>query len=191
MSTAVALGTGKDELEQARLENEAYKLEYVHQKRDACIRDETLDSNLRVAYTIIFSNCCDKELQNRLENKKDFTTKIENDPIELLTVIKDMMHTTSHERLIYPFETLWTSFAALFKLKQEKEEKLSDYYDKMKAFSIQVKKYLPDEVLHQFMKGLDSYKNENDSTKQDKMKSGAWNQLISLGFLYNSDRERY
>ena len=62
-----------------------------------------------------------------------------NDPIELLTAIKEMMHTTSHERLIYPFETLWTSFAALFKSKQEKEEKLSDYYDKMKAFSVQVK----------------------------------------------------
>ena len=41
------------------------------------------------------------------------------------------------------------------------------------------------------MEGLDSYKNENDSTKQDKMKIGAWNQLIALGFLYNSDRERY
>ena len=61
----------------------------------------------------------------------------------------------------------------------------------MKAFSIQVKKYLPDDVLHQFMKGLDSYKNEKNSTMQDKMKSGAWNQLIALGFLYNSDRERY
>ena len=171
-STAVPLGQTRDDIEQARLENEAYKLEYVHQKRDAHIRDETLNSNLRVAYTTIFSNHCNKELQNHLENKKDFTTKIENDPIELLAAIKDMMHTTSHERLIYPFETLWTSFAALFKLKQEKEEKLSDYYDKMKAFSIQVKKYLPDDVLHQFMKGLDSYKNEKDSTMQDKMKSG-------------------
>ena len=120
LSTAVAIGKTPDEIEQARLENEVYKLEYVHQKRDARIRDETLDSNLRVAYTIIFSNYCDKELQNRLENKKDFTTKIENDPIELLTAIKDMMHTTSHERLIYPFETLWTSPAALFKLKQKK-----------------------------------------------------------------------
>ena len=157
LSTAVPLGKGSDEVEQARLENEAYKLDFVKQKCDARIRDETLDSNLRVAYTIIFSNFCDKELQNCLENKNDFTTKIENDPIELLAAIREMMHTTSHERLIYPFETLWTSLAALFKLKQEKEEKLSDYYDKMKAFSIQVKKYLPDEVLHQFMKGLDSY----------------------------------
>ena len=135
----MALGTTSDEQEQARLENEAYKLDFVHQKRDARIRDQTLDSNLRVAYTIIFSIYCDKELQNCLENKKDFTTKIENNPIELLAAIKEIMHTTSHERLIYPFETLWTSLAALFKLKQEKEEKLSDYYDKMKAFSVQVK----------------------------------------------------
>ena len=136
--------------------------------RDAGIRDQTLDSNLRVAYTIIFSNYCDKELQNCLENRKDFTTTIENYPIELLTAIKEMMHTTSHERLIYPFETLWTSLVALFKLKQEKEEKLSDYYDKMKAFSVEVKKYLPDDVLHQFMTGLDTYKNEKDSITQEK-----------------------
>ena len=88
----------------------------------------------------------------------------------MLAAIKEMMHTTSHVRLIYPFETLWTSLAALFKLKQEKEEKLSDYYDKMKAFSVQVKKYLPDDVLHQFMKGLDSYKDEKDSITQEKMR---------------------
>ena len=69
LSTSVALGLTPDEQEQARLENEAYKLDFVHQKRDDRIRDQTLDSNLRVAYTIIFSNYCDKELQNCLENK--------------------------------------------------------------------------------------------------------------------------
>ena len=41
------------------------------------------------------------------------------------------------------------------------------------------------------MEGLDTFKKKNDSTNQDKMKKGAWNQLIALGFLYNSDRERY
>ena len=105
--------------------------------------------------------------------------------------IQEIIHTTSHKKLVYPFETLWTSLAALFKLKQEKEEKLSDYYDKMKAFSVQVKKYLPDDVLHKFVEGLDAYKSETKSTVQDEMKKGAWNQLIALGFLYNSDCERY
>ena len=133
-----------------QLENEAFKLEYVNQERDGRLRDATLESNLRVAYNIIFSNFCDKELQNRLEHKVDFTSKIENNPFELLAAIKEMIHTTSHEKLIYPFETLWTSFAVLFKLKQEKEEKLSDYYDKMKAFSVQLKKDLPDDTLHKF-----------------------------------------
>ena len=37
LSTAVPLSQTPDEIEQARLENEAYKLEYVHQKRDARI----------------------------------------------------------------------------------------------------------------------------------------------------------
>ena len=82
--------------------------------------------------------------------------------------------------------------SSIFKLKQEKEEKLSDYYDKMKAFSVQVKKYLPDEVLHQFVEGLDMYQKEMSyPDKQKEMKKGAWNRLIALGFLYNSDRERY
>ena len=84
--------------------------------------------------------------------------------------------------MIYPFETLWTSLAALFKLKQEKEEKLSDYYDKMKAFGVQVKKYLPDDALHKFVEGLDVYKSETDSSLKDEMKKRAWNQLIALGF---------
>ena len=192
MKTAKPADKSEEAKEEARLQNEAYKLDFVNREQDARMRERTLDSNLRVAYNIIFSNFCDKELQSRLEHKENFNKDIENDPFNLLAAIKEMMHTTSHEKLIYPFETLWTSLAALFKLKQEKEEKLSDYYDKMKAFSVQVKKYLPDEVLHQFVEGLDMYQKEkSDLDKQKEMKKGAWNQMIALGFLYNSDCERY
>ena len=61
----------------------------------------------------------------------------------------------------------------------------------MKAFSVQVKIYLPDDALHKFVEGLDVYKSEADLAVKYDMKKGAWNQLIALGFLYNSDRERY
>ena len=37
LNLAVPLGTGADEVEQARLENEAYKLDFVNQNHDACI----------------------------------------------------------------------------------------------------------------------------------------------------------
>ena len=108
VKTVKPVDTSEEAKEDARLQNEAYKLDFVNQAQDARARESTLDSNLRVAYNIIFSNFCDKELQNRLEHKENFNKEIENDPFKLLAAIKEMMHTTSHEKLIYPFETLWT-----------------------------------------------------------------------------------
>ena len=70
VTSHVSLQTAKPDADtaearaEARLKKEAYKMAYVHQQRDARMREETLDSNLRVAYNIIFSNFCDKELQN-------------------------------------------------------------------------------------------------------------------------------
>ena len=51
----------------------------------------------------------------------------------------------------------------MIKLKQEKDENLADYYDKMKAFSSQVKKYLPNDVLHQFVESLEVCKKASAS----------------------------
>ena len=87
MKTATGATTAKEK-EEERLKNEAFKLDYVNQERDARLRDETLETNLRVPSNIIFSNFYNKELQIRLEHKVDFTSKIENNPFELLVAIK-------------------------------------------------------------------------------------------------------
>ena len=60
----------------------------------------------------------------------------------------------------------------------------------MKAFSSQVKKYLPNDVLHQFVKNSEVYKKASES-EQSHMKQGGWKRLVAFGFLYNSDREKY
>ena len=161
---------------------------YLQIKQDERRRTEILGSNLRVAYSIIFANFCDRELQNRMEIRDDFISKVENNPIELLAAIKEMMHTASHEKF-FPYETLWTSLGAMFKLKQGKDGNLADYYDKMKAFSSQVKKYLPNDVLHQFVESLEVYKKASAS-EQLLMKQGGWKRLVAFGFLYNSDCEK-
>ena len=43
-------------------------------------------------YALIYSNYCTKTMQVRIEEHPDFTTKIRNDPIELLEVIKTLTH---------------------------------------------------------------------------------------------------
>ena len=84
--------------------NETHKMVYLQIKQEERCRTEILGSNLRVAYSIIFTNFCDRELQHRLEHRDDFDSKVENNPIELLTAIKEMMHTASHEKLTSPMK---------------------------------------------------------------------------------------
>ena len=91
-------------IEEIRMINETHKMVYLQIKQEERRRTEILGSNLRVAYSIIFANFCDRELQNRLEHRDDFDSKVENNPIELLAAIKEMMHTALHEKLTSPMK---------------------------------------------------------------------------------------
>ena len=51
-------------IEEMRMINETHKMVYLQIKLEERRRTETLGSNLRVAYSIIFANYCDRELQN-------------------------------------------------------------------------------------------------------------------------------
>ena len=52
-------------IEEIRMINETHKMvQYLQIKQEECRRTEILGSNLWVAYSIIFANFCDRELQN-------------------------------------------------------------------------------------------------------------------------------
>ena len=51
-------------IEEIRMINETHKMVYLQIKQDERRRTETLGSNLRVAYSIIFAKFCYRELQN-------------------------------------------------------------------------------------------------------------------------------
>ena len=53
-------------IEEIRMINETHKMIFLQIKQEERCRTEILASNLRVAYSIIFANLCDRELQNRL-----------------------------------------------------------------------------------------------------------------------------
>ena len=76
-------------IEEIRMINETHKMVYLQIKQEERRRTEILGSNLRVAYSIIFVNFCDRELQNQLKNRENYTSKIENHPIELLVGIRE------------------------------------------------------------------------------------------------------
>ena len=51
-------------------------------------RKEDLEGNMTRAYALIFSQYCNKTMQSRVEEHKDYITTIRDNPIELLKKIK-------------------------------------------------------------------------------------------------------
>jgi hypothetical protein len=101
-----------DIMYQAKLER------YLEQK-------DTLEQNLTKAYALIFSTYCNKTMQNRIEEHPDYETTIRDDPIELLSKIKVLMH--DPVRAKYPFALLTEAMIRMLKIKQIENEGLSDY----------------------------------------------------------------
>ena len=170
--------------------NSAHQIHWSNQIQEARQRKRRLESNMKLAYTYIFSQFCDKELQSKIEHRSDFD-QIEDNPIELLKAIDKLMHTISHEKLILPYETLWCTLAQLFEIKQGKDQKLSDYYETMKAFGNQVHKYFDYSFLDKFVMNLEDYNDAGDEVKKTRIKGGAWQRLLAYGVLHNADREKY
>ena len=55
-------------------------------------RKSTLQQNLKKAYAYIWGTCCTRTMQNKVEEQDDFSSKIENNPIELLKIVETLMH---------------------------------------------------------------------------------------------------
>ena len=177
------LVVSKDENEEkADAENLAYRMLFTQHGVEVHKRVLKLEMNLRVAYMIIFDKFCDTQIRHRIECKENFHSEIEGNPHQLLSAIKEIMHSTSSQRMVSPYDALWATMAQLFKLKQEKNESLSEYYDKMKAFSEQTKKYFESDLLDKFVQGTDEYKLESDAEKRIELERGAWNRLVAMGF---------
>jgi hypothetical protein len=89
-------------------------------RRKRSIPDEGITS----AYSIIFSDYCTEEMQEGIKQNPDFSSKIYNDPIELLKAIKILMH--SPKRAQYPLIGWMDTLNRFLNTKQEHNESLSD-----------------------------------------------------------------
>ena len=67
----------------AAIEQVGLNIKYQEELRRFLDRRDNLRQGLVKAYALIFSNYCNKRMQNRIEEHPDFDTKIENNPIEL------------------------------------------------------------------------------------------------------------
>lgn len=84
-----------------------------------------LDQNLTKTCALVHSTCCDKTMQNRIQEHPDCESKIRDDPIELLKAIKVPMHDPT--RVKCPHASLVEATSRLVDVEQMENEDLLDH----------------------------------------------------------------
>ena len=80
-----------------KIEQEGFDIEYKVQVTEFLKRELQLDENLTKTYALIYRNYCNRTIQLRMEEHKDFKIKVQNDPIEFLKAIRVLIRVLMHD----------------------------------------------------------------------------------------------
>ena len=105
-------------------ENEQYKMEFQANFNNYGIRDRTYTNNIMKAYALFWGRCA-KGMKNKIEARSDFKSKIENNPFELLKMIKE--HSMSYQENCYNMSVILDLLMTLLTTRQKDVESLQDY----------------------------------------------------------------
>jgi hypothetical protein len=142
-------------------------------------RKDTLEQNLTKAYALlIFSTYCNKTmLQNRIEEHPKFETAIHDDPIELLTKIKVLMHDPIRAK--YPFASLTEAISRMLNLKQSENEGLLDYVKRFKESRDIMKSHVGTDILDMLVENTLAYQDKPNALIKQEMKDRAFDRWMA------------
>ena len=143
-------------------------------------RKDILEKGLKKAFAYIFSNFCTKAMQQRIEEHPDFST-IQDDPMELLKVIKLVMHDPIRAK--YPMASMIDTLWRMINIKQFVNENLIEYAKRFKQTRDVMRSYIGTEFLEYFIVQSSKYKDKSDVAKQRKMKDEAVNKWLAYLLL--------
>ncbi len=140
------------------------------------------------AYALIKS-FCNITMINKIEAHPDFETKIRDNAIELLKVIKVLMH--DPERARYPYASLTDAMSRLINIKQYESETLIDYTKHFKQARDIYESHIGKDILDTFVTHTKEYKESTTTLEKEALKAGAFSKWMGYIFIHNSDPKRY
>ena len=94
-------------------------------------RKDFLLENMPKAFSDIFIDFCTVPMQHNIEALPDFSSRIQDDPLELLKEIKIQVHDPI--RAQYPMSTVVDALSRWISAKQYDKEELSEYSKRFKS----------------------------------------------------------
>ena len=169
-------------------ENRQFELLYAAEIKSHLARVDQYCSNKGNAYVLLFERC-NKAMQNKIQSRKDFSTMIKNNPIELLKAIKEQLIKFQENK--YEMRVIADALQNIISAKQREDESLIDYTQRYKsAKDVLIAQIGGPIILTKVVEGLEEY-DANDATKIKEQQKTAFEKIVTLIYLENSDRMKY
>ena len=159
---------------------------------------EKFDLDFHKAYGILLKKYCSKEMKRVIEELPDYTSIIQDNPIELLKAIERQVHVP--DRAVYPTLTVIEAMAGLLSVRQGEKESLLSYLERYKSEKNVMEVLVGKSFLNKFVEQSPEYQMvEGDSTltsaakkeMQDELRDRTRDSFYALLFLRGGDQKRY
>jgi hypothetical protein len=150
------------------------------------------------AFSLIMDEYVSPKMKTLIEEQADYKTRIEDDPIALLEVIKTLTHDPA--RAVFPLKSMNIALKRFMNTKQETGESLADWGKRFQQLRDVMKSQMKTKVLDGFCENIPEYAEiMNNSRLSEAEKKQLFEQLrdeqfetwIALTFISNSDHDKY
>jgi hypothetical protein len=180
--------SNKKDVDQRDLENEAYKMEYDKRLDVHLEREKYYNMNLVKSHALIWEQCS-SGMQQKIENRDDYKTKIKGNPIELLKAIKQ--HALNYQEHRYEMSIIDNALRTVLLAKQKDDEDLATYTKRFKTACEVLEAQIGGPIiLTKFVKSMKDY-DPSDADKVKKCQETAFEQLLTFIYMNNADKKRY
>ena len=158
-------------------------------------QNEKFEENWVRAYGMIFDNYCSYEIRTALKEHKDFSTIIQDDPLELLIEVEKLTHVS--RKASYPILMLVEALFNLNHLKQGDKEGLGSYLERFQSERNVYETMFGSGLLDTYVERTEEYKNLHSQDPdqlivlQKKMKEQTLDKFFGIMFLKQSNQFQY
>ena len=184
---ALQISSSEDKNQKA-LENRQYEMLYKAELDEYQRRKRAYVNNKTKAYGLLWERCT-KGMQNKIEARTDYESKIKKNPVELLRAIKE--HSLNFQETRYDMSIIYDSFRTFFGCKQKEGESLQDYTKRFRVAYEVLESHLgsPIYLANPTMK-MPNY-NGNNAESCDKCIKETSDRFLAYAYLAMADTSKY
>ena len=173
---------------QKEQENRQFELEFKSDYEGYMRRVNAYENNMIKAYAMIWERCT-KGMKQKIEARIEFSSRIENNPIELLKAVKE--HTQNFQEHRYNMSIVLDSLRSLLNAKQKEGESLQDWTKRFRTARDILVSHLGGPLI--FKKIVESMSDFNidDDLSVTKCQERTFECFLAYLYLENADRSKY